>query len=59
MVNMLGKKRRCNIVVKKFELQSHYYIHFWTNALKKGMKPFSPLSCGLKITNAVLLQGWF
>ena len=27
----------CNIIVSKFELQSRYYIHFWTNTLGKGM----------------------
>ena len=25
------------IVVSKFKLQSCYYVHFWTNALRKGM----------------------
>ena len=25
--------------VSKFEPQSCYYIHFWTNALRKGMSP--------------------
>ena len=27
-----------DIVVSKFELQSHYYIHFRTNTLCKGIK---------------------
>ena len=27
------------IVVSEFKLQSHYYIHFWTNTLGKGMNP--------------------
>ena len=27
----------CDIVVSKFELQSHYYTHFRTNAIRKGM----------------------
>ena len=29
----------CGIVVSKFKLQLHYYIHFQTNNLEKGMKP--------------------
>ena len=36
----------CDIVVKKFELQSHYYIHFQTNTLGKGI-------------NTSFLQIWF
>ena len=28
------------IVVREFELQSRYYIHFRTNILGKGMNPF-------------------
>ena len=35
----------CGIVLNKFELQSCYYIHFWTNTLGKNMKP--PLSTKL------------
>ena len=27
------------IVVNKFELQSRYYVHFWTNTLGKGVNP--------------------
>ena len=33
MVNAID----CGIVVSKFELQSLYYIHFWTNDFEKGM----------------------
>ena len=32
VANMLN----CNIIVSKFELQSHYYVHFWTNTLGKN-----------------------
>ena len=32
----------CDVLVSKFELLSCYYIHFWTNALKKVMTPPSP-----------------
>ena len=31
----------CGIVVREFEPQSHYYVHFRTNALGKGMAPLS------------------
>ena len=33
VVNMLD----CDIIVSKFELKLHYYIHFQPNTLKKGM----------------------
>ena len=36
MVNMLD----CSLKVSEFKLQLSYYIHFQTNTLKKGMKPF-------------------
>ena len=35
MVNVMGSE----IVVSKFILQLHYYVHFRANALGKGMKP--------------------
>ena len=34
------------IVVNEFELQSHYYVHFWTNTLGKGMNPLILLAMG-------------
>ena len=27
----------CNIIIQEFNLQSHYYAHFWTNTFGKGM----------------------
>ena len=27
------------IVVSEFELKSRYYVHFWTNTLRKGINP--------------------
>ena len=36
---VMVKAMDCGIVVSEFELQSHYYIHFWTNTLEKGMNP--------------------
>ena len=32
--------QNCEIVLREFELQSRYYVHFRTNALAKGMNPF-------------------
>ena len=36
MTNVLD----CDIVVSEFALQLHYYVHFGTNNLEKGMNPF-------------------
>ena len=33
------KAMDCGIVVRVLELQSHYYVHFRTNTLGKGMNP--------------------
>ena len=33
------KALACGIVVCEFELQSHYYVHFWINIFGKGMNP--------------------
>ena len=38
VVNMLD----CDIIVSEFKLQSHYYVHFWTKTLEKGMSSFIP-----------------
>ena len=42
VVNMLD----CNIVVSEFEFKLRYYIHFWTNTLKKDIEPPYPPSMG-------------
>ena len=39
LVVLMVKAMDCGIVVSEFELQSHYYVHFLTNTLGKGMKP--------------------
>ena len=44
MVNILNggvmfKAMDCGIVVREFELQSRYYVHFRANTLGKGMNP--------------------
>ena len=55
----VAKVLDCNIVVNGFKLKSSYYIHFQTNALRKGINPFIPrLSYGLNNTTTILLQGW-
>ena len=36
----------CDIVVSEFEFQLRYYVHFWTNILEKGMKPFISSTVG-------------
>ena len=46
------KSLPCGIVVSEFELQSRYYVHFWTNILGKGIN----LSYGLNSTTTVLLE---
>ena len=33
------KARDCGIIVRDFELQSRYYVHFRTKTLWKGMNP--------------------
>ena len=35
MVNVIDYE----IVVSEFELQSRYYVRFWTNIIGKGMNP--------------------
>ena len=34
---VMVKALDCRTVVRKFELQSRYYAHFWTNTFGKGM----------------------
>ena len=36
---VMVKAMDSGIVVSEFELQSHYYVHFRTNTLGKGMNP--------------------
>ena len=38
MANVLDN----DIEVSEFELHTHYYIHFWTNTLEKGVNPLIP-----------------
>ena len=39
---IMTKVHDCDFKVRKFELQFHYYLHFWTNALEKSMNPLFP-----------------
>ena len=50
VANMLN----CDIVVSKFELKSHYYVHFQINTFGKGMKPLIPSSYVLDISTTIL-----
>ena len=34
-----AKMLDCDLKVSEFELQSHYYVHFQTNTLRKGINP--------------------
>ena len=36
---VMVKAMDCGIVVRKFVLQSRYYVHFRANTLGKGMNP--------------------
>ena len=36
---VMVKAMDCGIVVREFELQSRYYVHFRANTLAKGMNP--------------------
>ena len=33
---------KCNLEISEFNLQSHFYVHFKTNALEKSMNPPYP-----------------
>ena len=45
----------CDTIVSGFELQSCYFVHFWTSALRKDMNPFILRSYGLNGTTYVFL----
>ena len=51
-----GKAKVVNssLEVRKFELQSCYYVHFQTNTIGKGMNSFIPLSYGFNNITALL-----
>ena len=41
-LGVVGKVLDSGREVSEFELQSRYYVHYRTNTLEKGMKPFIP-----------------
>ena len=51
----MAKVQDCRLAVSKFKLQSHSYVHFWTNTLEKGMNLLILPSCGLNSITAVFL----
>ena len=46
----------CDIVVWKFEILLHYYVHFWTTTFGKGVDTLFLPSYLLNSTTTVLLQ---
>ena len=38
-LDLMSKVQDCSLDVNEFKLQWHYYVHFWTNTLGKGMNP--------------------
>ena len=38
---VMAKALESGIVVREFELQSRYYVHFRTNTLRKGVNPLN------------------
>ena len=47
-----------NIGVNEFGLQSHNYINFLINTLRKGKNSLLPVSYGLHSTTTLLLNGF-
>ena len=48
-----------DIVLNDFEHKSRYYVHFWTNALTKGMNFLIATGYELNDTTVLLLQGCY
>ena len=42
--DVITKVLDCCLELSELELQSHYYIHFRTNTIGKGINPLIPLS---------------
>ena len=40
LYGVIAKVLACSLSINKFKLKLHYYIHFQTNALWKGINPF-------------------
>ena len=58
--SVMVKAMDCRIVVRGFELHSHYYIDFWTNTLGKGINPLILLAMFFlkNSTGYVLREEW-
>ena len=54
---VMVKELDCAIVVSEFKLQSCYYVHFWTNALGKGINP--PKAIGSIVALLFFSKGGF
>ena len=48
-----------SLEVSEFELQSYYYVTFWTNTIGKDIETLYPPSYWLNSTPTVLLQEWY
>ena len=53
---LINFRHRCYDIVSEFEFQSHYYVHFQTNTLGKGMNPTYFPSYRLNIIISILTQ---
>ena len=57
--DVVAKVLDCDIIVNEFELQSHYYVHFRTNTVEKGMNPLIPFfNYGFNSITSGLLRRW-
>ena len=55
---VMVKAMSCGIVVRKFVLQSRYYVHFRANTLGKGMNPLFSLQLWVNSRTDQVLQPW-
>ena len=39
LLGVVANEQGSHVAVKEFELQSYYYVPFWTNTVGKGMSP--------------------
>ena len=53
---VMVKLQDCSLEVNKFELQSHYYVHFPTNTTGKDIEPYYSSIYGLNSITDVLQQ---
>ena len=58
LCGILGNVLDFDIIENKFQLQSPYYIYFWTNTVRKGMNLLTLNSYRLNSTPTTLLPGW-